>query len=177
MQPLWNLFGMTPFEGAKTQLYLAGSPEVEEKNYRCVRSRQKFLGLTDLSTHHCWSFTCEQRHVLCPDRDSRLTHRLRARQRARRAALETVRGHCRASLIRSRRPASSRLCHALVNISVQLLFSNLSTVSKRSKEGERGGVYCLIVRQKMHPSTDTVLIRGCRKATELRLRQNRPVRS
>jgi hypothetical protein len=36
MQPLWNLFGMTPFEGAKTQLYLAGSPEVEEKNYRCV---------------------------------------------------------------------------------------------------------------------------------------------
>lgn len=41
MQPLWNLFGMTPFEGAKTQLYLAGSPEVEEKNYRCVRSRPR----------------------------------------------------------------------------------------------------------------------------------------
>lgn len=36
MQPLWNLFGMTPFEGAKTQLYLAGSPEVEEKNYRAM---------------------------------------------------------------------------------------------------------------------------------------------
>ncbi|GAA5882013.1 hypothetical protein JCM3774_003243 [Rhodotorula dairenensis] len=30
----WSVFGMTPFEGAKTQLYLAGSPEVEEKNYR-----------------------------------------------------------------------------------------------------------------------------------------------
>ncbi|KWU44208.1 NAD(P)-binding protein, partial [Rhodotorula sp. JG-1b] len=36
MQPLWNLFGMTPFEGAKTQLYLAGSHEVEEKNYRAM---------------------------------------------------------------------------------------------------------------------------------------------
>jgi hypothetical protein len=28
MQPLWNLFGMTPFEGAKTQLYLASTLEV-----------------------------------------------------------------------------------------------------------------------------------------------------
>ncbi|POY72619.1 hypothetical protein BMF94_4447 [Rhodotorula taiwanensis] len=34
MEPLWKMFGMTPFAGAKTQLYLAGSPEVEEKNYR-----------------------------------------------------------------------------------------------------------------------------------------------
>lgn len=36
MEPLWKMFGMTPFAGAKTQLYLAGSPEVEEKNYRWV---------------------------------------------------------------------------------------------------------------------------------------------
>ncbi|GAA5975765.1 hypothetical protein JCM10908_005274 [Rhodotorula pacifica] len=36
LEPLWGWFGMTPFEGAKTQLYLAGSPEVEEKNYRAL---------------------------------------------------------------------------------------------------------------------------------------------
>lgn len=36
MQLLWNSIAMTPFDGAKTQLYLAGSPEVEEKNYRQV---------------------------------------------------------------------------------------------------------------------------------------------
>lgn len=36
MTPLWKVFGMSTFSGAKTQLYLAGSPEVEEKNYRCV---------------------------------------------------------------------------------------------------------------------------------------------
>ncbi|GAA5821268.1 hypothetical protein JCM11251_004543 [Rhodosporidiobolus azoricus] len=30
---VWPYFAMTPFEGAKTQLYLAGSPEVDEKNY------------------------------------------------------------------------------------------------------------------------------------------------
>ncbi|GAA6013648.1 hypothetical protein JCM8202_000763 [Rhodotorula sphaerocarpa] len=34
MTPLWKVFGMSTFSGAKTQLYLAGSPEVEEKNYR-----------------------------------------------------------------------------------------------------------------------------------------------
>lgn len=41
LQPLWGLFSMTPFEGAKTQLYLAGSPEVEEKNYRSVSPKRR----------------------------------------------------------------------------------------------------------------------------------------
>lgn len=34
MQSISSYAAMTPFEGAKTQLYLAASPEVDEKDYR-----------------------------------------------------------------------------------------------------------------------------------------------
>lgn len=48
MQRVSSYAMMTPFEGAKTQLYLAASPEVSEKDYRCV-NLSPFLPLRELT--------------------------------------------------------------------------------------------------------------------------------
>ena len=140
MQPLWNLFGMTPFEGAKTQLYLAGSPEVEEKNYRCVRSRPRAKS-TRRSYTDRRECPDEQRHVLCPDCDPRFYDGLRPRRGARRAALETVRGYCRAGLIRRSSPHLIYLTTPL-SISLYRCYIQICQQFQSEAKREREGVYC-----------------------------------
>lgn len=84
MQSISSYAAMTPFEGAKTQLYLAASPEVSEKDYRCAPSSPSLpFGADERG---------EQREVLRPRRHARHSFGLCAGPRACGAVMEVVGG-------------------------------------------------------------------------------------